>query len=469
MRKRNNSSSYPDNNNNNLKKPPPSQVENEEEDDRKPAARSETDSQQETATDQSVGSNASSSTVPTVACTPMMISSPTAKGSDLQVHLSTIEENPNTPLQQITTQAALLGSTSALSMIAFVVMVLPAEALVALIVAIIAMMLLVFQLYQFAVQAYADVINGRGIGDYLPGWMFSMLVEDSIHEQLLTGDDFVLEWRHMALYFFPGLSRHQVDAFVDRLPARHRDFLRRPGAGHVLGNDFMQLVLGRERFPEVPPQDNTTAVVEGSSTNLPSQGAVLLPPPSSASRRLELGDDDSSAESDFETQMVSRHTRSLGLSSGSNDAVEQSASAAPPSASSSSNSSPPQAIVATPAAPVDDNDESDYDGEMTILTEAFIQGMNSMVLSPMLFVASRAADQVAALVASPSVSMTIFSGSIGLFGLWRGLWGRQGLRPNIGLHDRDVWATAVLGGGVAGALLFARSTRSRKRKGGKKK
>ena len=265
-----------------------------------------------------------------------------------------------------------------------------------------------------------------------------------------------------------------MDSFVDRLPPQHRDFLRRPGAGHVLGDDFMQLILGRERFPDVPPENNTTAIVEGSSTtNLPTSGggSGLLPPPSSASRRLELGDDDSSAESDFDTHMTSRYNRSLRFSSAPNAAVVQSASAAPSSssASSSSNSSPPQAIVATPAAPDDDDNESNFEEEMTILTEAFIQGMTSMMLSPLLFVASRAANYVAAVVTRPTVSVTIFSGSIGLFGLWRGLWGRHGLRANIGLHDRDVWATAVLGGGVAGVLLFARSSRNRKRKGGKNK
>lgn len=477
MRKRNSSALS---NNDDLKKPPPRRVDDEEEDDRKPAATrgGETDSQPET--DQSVGSNASSSTVPTVACTPLAACSPnassTAKGADLNVPLATIEENPNTPLQQFTTQAALLGSTSALSLLAFVAMMLPTEALVALTVAMGAMMLLVFQSYQFALQAYADAINGRGIGDYLPRWVFNMLVEDSIHDQL-TDDNFPLDLRPMALYFFPGLTPTQIDGYVDRLPARHRDFLRRPGAGHVLGDEFMQLILGRERYPEIPPSENNTSALVESTAGSSDGAAGVLPPPSSGVRRLDWGDDDSSAESDFELQGTSRHfigglsanrvgrlTRTLGLSSNnSGNNGDRSASSPPPS----TNQSPPQAIVATPAAPTNNNDD-DADYELQILTEAFFQGMNSFVLTPVLYLTSQAAGRVADMISTPSVSMTIFSGSVGLFGLWRGLWGRSGLRANTGLHDRDVWATAVLGGGVAGVLLFVRAN-SRQRRSDTKK
>lgn len=424
-----------------MKKPPPQQDDDEEED-RKPAARrtDNDDSYQTHPTDQSVGSNASHSTA---ARTPLMVT--TAKGESLghePLHLATIVEEHAATGPPIATQVAVLGGTSALSFVMFILMMIPMEALAALCLAIASLVLLGFQLYQHARRGLQDAVNGRGIGDYLPSWLFSMLVEDSIHEQMLD-DSFALEWRHMALYMMPGLSRQQIDAFVDRLPRRHRDFLLRPGVGHVLGHDFMQLILGRERFPEhamVEPAANATAA-DVLPPPMPNNPRRLDFVPNSNNATAATGDDDSIALSDYDAP------------SSPNENGESVARAlvlrheAPPP------------FVAARAVPEQEDEEIDYDGEYAVLVEAFFSGMNSMVLTPALDMTLQVMDSVSGLFTSPTVSMALVSGSMGVFSYWRGLWGRNGVRPQTTWRDGDIWSTAVLGTGVAGVLLYMRANR----------
>lgn len=446
MKKSNLPSDEYNNNNNNMKKHPPAQQgpqkdqQEEEEDDRKPPARASwaTDSETDAPTDQSIGSNASSSTV---ACTPVagFPCSPTAKGSDLTLHLAPIEEAHSSQSSQIShfqRQAVFLGGTSLLSIFAFISIVIPASALAALAVFVASTALLIYQTYQFSLQQYGGIINGRGIGDFLPSWLFSMLVENSIHEQL-TDDSTGNEWGHMALYFFPGLTREQIDSYVDRLAPRHRDFLRRPGVGHLFGNQFMQLLLGRERFPEIP-----------EAQEIQMQNPAPLPPPMNIqARRLELMDDDDySAGSEL-------------LSNNNNGQPQQPSRALvtsqhQPQQREKSSAIPREAIISTQSTP----DESDAEDEFNLLMEAFSTGMTSFVFGPVLSIFSHFVSEVTAVAITPTVSTALVTGSVGAFGFWRGLWGNHRQTPS---SNRDVWATVVLGGGVAGVLFMARRANRR--------
>lgn len=419
-----------------MKKPPPTPPAEEEEEaleDRKPPAKTSctTDSQSDAPSEHSVGSIASSSTI---ACTPLIIASPTAKGADLTLQLATIDESQQasqtttTTPSQFQTQVLVLGGTSLASIFAFISIIIPASALAALALFMASTSLLFYQVYQYLLQQYGQVINGRGIGDFLPGWLFSMLVEDSIHEQLLD-ESFALEWRHLALYFFPGLTRTQVEAFVHRLAPRHRDFLLRPGAGHVLGDEFMQLILGRERFPEVP-----------EAQEIQMQNPAPLPPPMNIrSRRLQLEDDEYSA-----AESVQQPHQSTALPLQSDESI----------------SIPREAIVSAPSAPPDNDEEADHEGELSLLIEAFSAGMSSFVMGPVVDIFSHFASQATELVTTPGFSLALVSGSMGVFGLWRGVWGN---RAQGAPSSRDVWTTAVLGGGVAGILYVARRANSNRK------
>ena len=398
-----------------------------DEDDRKPPAANDSHDNSTEQTD--FCSNASHSTV--VGGKP--------KGEEEEVmHMSTIPESQVTTqsqhqpsARQLSTRVALLGGTSAASALAFVVFILPTQALLALVLALSTAILLLHQLYHLAIQAYREAVNGRGIGDYLPSWLFSALVEESIHERMVD-PSFNLEWRHLALYFFPGLSRAQIEAYVDRLPERHRHFLLRPGAGHVLGNEFMQLILGRERYPEVPsPQDHALPLLPLPTP--PNRPLILRHQPEQVAE--EENDDNDTVLSDHDAPVILREL---------------------------AGARPPSAIVArSTARPMEESME--YDSEFVILYEAFTMGMTSMIITPFLSAARHVRNQMRLWVTRPSVSLALIGGSVGVFGYWRGMWGRHGVRSSSTMHDRDVWYTAVLGGGMASLLLLARSNRPPRR------
>jgi hypothetical protein len=439
------------------RKPKPSsrkEDEDEEEEDRKTPPRSN-DSHTEASTDQSMLSCSSSAVPAAAALTP-----PTAKGAELRLHLSPIQESSTPlPLPRIQNQVFFLSGTALLSFITFLYYVIPFTALFALGGSLVSISLMFHQVYQFLRQEYGDIVNGRGIGDYLPGWVFRALTESSLHDQL-TDDSFELEYRHLMLYFMPGLSRAQLDAYVDRLAPRHRGVLLRPGLGHLLGDSFMQVVMGRERFPTaVPPSIGHN---EGILPLL-ENGSI---PSTPVRRRLDLDDDDSDADSDLGLD-VSGDDLAGGLS---NRQAEQMARTLrlPPSSTPSirtpamrTPSIPEEAIVsvnttATPnAAAVE---ESQNEEELAILTEALWQTYVSSFYAPAVNTMSTAVTQwaqnVTEWITSPTMSITVVSGSVGLFGYWHGIWGRP---TNRAASTRDVWTTAVLGGGVAGILFMART------------
>jgi hypothetical protein len=309
--------------------------------------------------------------------------------------------------------------------------------------------LIFHQVYQFLRQEYGDVVNGRGIGDYLPGWVFRALTESSLHDQL-TDDSFELEYRHLMLYFMPGLSRAQLDAYVGRLAPRHRGVLLRPGLGHLLGESFMQLIMGRERFPTaVPPSIGH----DGGILRLLENGSI---PNTPVRRRLDLDDDDSDADSDLGLD-VSGNDLAGGLANGQAEQVARTLRLSP----SRTPSIPEEAIVsmnttATPTAAA--VEESQNEEELAILTEALWQTYVSSFYAPAINTVSTAVAQwtqsATEWITSPTMSITVVSGSVGLFGYWQGIWGRPTNRP---ASTRDVWMTAVLGAGVAGILFMART------------
>jgi hypothetical protein len=453
--------------------PPPSaaleEVEAEQdEDDRKPPAgvRSTNDSQ----TEQSFCSTNDTSQTTTVAYhshgssphTSAVAVGTTSAAAAAVGHMATIDEDsrscyPPTPssssysyssLAQMTGTAIFLGGTSVTSALAFIVIMLPTEALVALCIALLATILFVIQLYRCAVQAYVNAVNGRGIGDYLPSWLFSALVEESIHQRMVD-PTFELEWRHLALYFFPGLSRAQLESYIDRLPYRHRHFLLRPGVGHVLGNEFMQLILGRERYPEVPANNvvlPATVVLDDE----PQNHGVLPPPPPTA-------DGNESVWSDHDAPVIAREL------AGARRLPFQ--SPRPPRHVLTTRTAPTAYAITAPVAPPSEetNDSLDYESEFSILYEAFTVGMTSMVITPVLSAGRYMTNRFTTFLTRPNVALTIIGGTMGVFGYSRGLWGRHGIRNNLTLRDRDVWTTAVLGGGMASFLLLVRSTTHRNR------
>jgi hypothetical protein len=109
----------------------------------------------------------------------------------------------------------LLSGTSLLSIMTFLYVVLPLTALMSLAVFMASSSALSYALYQYALQEFERLLQGRGLGEYLPESLYRTLAEQSLHENLID-PSFTLEYRHLMLYFLP-LSAAQRDAFIERL------------------------------------------------------------------------------------------------------------------------------------------------------------------------------------------------------------------------------------------------------------
>lgn len=88
--------------------------------------------------------------------------------------------------------------------------------------------LLSYVSYRYALLRYNRTLTQGGFLQYLPESMQRALTSTTLHEWM-TDPAVFLEYRHMLLYFIPGLSPEQVEGMVRNLPPRHRDRLLTPG------------------------------------------------------------------------------------------------------------------------------------------------------------------------------------------------------------------------------------------------
>mmetsp|Transcript_6777 Transcript_6777/g.19621 ORF Transcript_6777/g.19621 Transcript_6777/m.19621 type:complete len:617 (+) Transcript_6777:361-2211(+) len=74
-----------------------------------------------------------------------------------------------------------------------------------------------------------SILEGRGIGDYLPQGMYEALTSSSLNDILTDPDGIFGVSEHMPyilLYMIPGLTREQRDAYVGQLSPHHQRLLR---------------------------------------------------------------------------------------------------------------------------------------------------------------------------------------------------------------------------------------------------
>ena len=220
----------------------------------------------------------------------------------------------------------LSGLTSVLSLAVFFYIMLPFAAMVAFSVFVSSMGVLTLAIPEAVRDGYRNLVTGRGIGDSLPSWLYQLLAEETLHDWM-RDPTFALEMRHLLLYMLPGISNERLEAYVDRLAPRHREALRRPGLGQFMGNEFMRIIMGDQRFqPDtnmvfarvvvegaLPAQqqspltllgDSTSSTTtmqetETATTSRPDDIRASSFPPSPSPRRLLYGDSsDQSGESD---------------------------------------------------------------------------------------------------------------------------------------------------------------------------
>lgn len=88
-------------------------------------------------------------------------------------------------------------------------------------------------LYQLAAitrwEFHRSILEGRGIGDYLPSGLYETLTSTSLHEFLSDPDGIFGASEHLPylmLYLIPGLTEQQIQQYVNRLSPTHQQLLR---------------------------------------------------------------------------------------------------------------------------------------------------------------------------------------------------------------------------------------------------
>ncbi|KAL3940624.1 MAG: hypothetical protein SGBAC_004880 [Bacillariaceae sp.] len=180
-------------------------------------------------------------------------------------------------------QMIQLGVASGTSVAAVTVAFVPAQIIMAFFIVLSLFMGLSYTVFQ-RLRLEAMDLRRRGVAGYLPEGIVDTLINTSFHDHVVNGD-FWEENSFFLLYFIPGLSEEQINAYVNRLVPRHQQVLRRPGLGHFIGPAFMRLLLGEQQYAhqiEQPPQ----AQHEGR----PVPRRLELNPPADVDSHL--GDDD---------------------------------------------------------------------------------------------------------------------------------------------------------------------------------
>jgi hypothetical protein len=221
-------------------------------------------------------------------------------------------------LRQLQTMGLATGATVAIS----AMIVIPTPLLIAMIVLIGIFTVLIQTMIQVATYELQLLMQGRGIGDYLPTSLYEQLTQRSIHD-FMSDRSMVDENAYMMLYFLPGLSRDQIDEYVGRLAPRHQHLLHRQGLGFLLGETFMRFLVGDQRIRR--PTTVGLEAVEG----VDETGSVASPV---VPRRLELpptipeeGVADDTSELGEEEDPATQYARFWGVEPGTATGVSISA------------------------------------------------------------------------------------------------------------------------------------------------
>ena len=277
------------------------------------------------------------------------------------------------------------------------------------------------------IQAF---LQGGGIGDYLPPSMYDQLTNLTLHEWM-QDTSFSLEYRHLLLYFVPGISPERLDQYVDALAPAHRNRLRRRGLGHLLGEDFMRIVMGSERY-RVHALQNQSRPTE-----------LLLPP----SLPAELMND---ADSDLDSTSI--------------DFVSP---IQPPPQNTDADRASRAAVVSRSLFVEDDNDndinpQEHLQREEQVLADAMLAMLNNVVNLSADAITSGFVYTVETLtpyIMGSGAFMTTAAAGIASFGMWsenqypRGAMSRLSWIPS----HRALWTTAFIGGLSAGGMFLVRS------------
>ncbi len=144
--------------------------------------------------------------------------------------------------QMLQSQSLLLFGSASIGFILFLVFVLPFVALVSLALTTVSLAALVPVAFAAVRTRYEmELQHPLGLLRYLPDSIRVLLMETTLHDYM-TDTTFMMENRHLLLYFIPGLDADQLMGYINQLPPRHRDVLLQPGLGRLMPSIMNRLV-----------------------------------------------------------------------------------------------------------------------------------------------------------------------------------------------------------------------------------
>jgi len=315
-------------------------------------------------------------------------------------------------------------------------------------------------------EFHRSILEGRGIGDYLPQSIYDLLTSTSVHDFLSDPDGIFGASEHLPylmLYLIPGLTQEQLDQYVNRLSPTHQRLLRNEQG--MLG--FL-LNRNNHRF-ENPSDDNQDSTImrfiigdERIREWRRRQGGQQRHPSNITPRRLELPPtipeenppQPSSRIPETETRENARpESAPEHLSTGipSTVAAVVDSTAIPPAPLSSTRDSSPQSPTTRPNQTRRNSERSISVTYDMVLVDAIGSAMSNIVGDATNSVRERAQETFRQTLATPiyrvSLGVTALGLGVGAYGLSNGTYDLQSFVRPIGQLISNVMGS-LLGTGI---------------------
>jgi hypothetical protein len=350
----------------------------------------------------------------------------TIANNDDAAQLATVDEQRRRLLRQLRSIGIATGS----SFVVAILCIIPLPFLMAFLVCTVALIGLLYKLYQTFLFELNLLMQGRGIGNYLPASIYEQLTQTSLHEYM-SDRSYVNENAYLMLYMIPGLSRDQIDAYVGRLAPRHQNTLHRRGLGNFLGPAFMRLIVGdvglRTTAPTISASAASSTVsigaddTDAATTSSPVVPRRLVLPPTipeeGADDTSDLGEEDDPTNVPVPSVQVHQQQQPAGTTNNNNSANSP-VSTSPMTQSSQQQDTPLSEEAVRAEAEAEEQVIYDAIGSAIATYMGVAAGM---VQSS----ARRSASLFSGNIFRASMSMTMLGVGVSIYGFWTGVYNPQ--------------------------------------------
>ena len=341
-------------------------------------------------------------------------------------------------------QVGLFAFLSVGSFGAFLVLSLPFSALVALLLFVANTAMLCYMAYRIILLEYRNIMQGRGIGDYLPASIYQQLTTTSVHEWM-TDSAFFLEHRYLLLYLIPGITQEQLDSYLERLPARHQYILTRAGLGQFLGSDFMRIIMGESRYNDLLLEDEREdEIIEHGAPRRLFEAENEAVSSHGAGRRENEEQNDQPPDIEPCSSVVARQSPSSQNESESQQVVVL-----------------PRPVSTDPTSVPEEELQEEYNQESDILTDAvaaMTASYSTWIANSAASYAVQAVDYISPFVIGTGMTVSLGAIGVGIWGWWAGVYhpSRSNIQPHFPT-SRNLVSTTLFGVSGAGVMLLFRN------------